>query len=393
MVDCADEHFEEKWDELSLQWPKEFVEYLNSTKLRVRSLKETMRLCMSRSTRIAAGLGNPPNKYDNQRAEALNNVLKEETGRVKVDQVALHELVEANIVDQQFQELSKALYGMGEYRLAPQYMHLQKSPAQWTSMKPTQRKDFIDKVLGSTSSASSPLQCDASSKNIPTIKLSIQPEACTTLTDLPVGVVQELWRRAEVILTHYEVKELGSGDFLVTEYDSATILRKTSNSLRCQCKQYSIGICAHVLAVADKTGELKTVVQNFKVKPSALINKQTSKGAGEKKGKKPRRGKNNVSLHDVQSEMSSAAVPSHADISCPKAVPFTAIYHNEEPFSVEFLCDIATKGKKVLMCESCKVRFSKQAVATLRYCTFAQREILCTLSRMHMVWFTTNRPS
>ena len=112
-----------------------------------------------------------------------------------------------------------------------------------------------------------------------------------------------------------------------------------------------------MLAVADKTGELKTVVQNFKVKPSALINKQTSKGAGEKKGKKPRRGKNNVSLHDVQSEMSSAAVPSHADISCPKAVPFTAIYHNEEPFSVEFLCDIATKGKKVLMCESCKVRF------------------------------------
>ena len=55
LVDCADEHFEEKWDEPSLQWPKEFVEYLNSTKLhQVRSLKETMHLCISRSTRIAA---------------------------------------------------------------------------------------------------------------------------------------------------------------------------------------------------------------------------------------------------------------------------------------------------------------------------------------------------
>ena len=113
--------------------------------------------------------------------DLTNNVRKEETGHVKVDQVAVHKLVEANIVDQQFQELSKALYGMGEYRLAPQYVHFRKTSTQWTSMKSTQRKHFIDKVLGSTSSASPPLQCDASSKNLPKIKLSIRPESCTNL--------------------------------------------------------------------------------------------------------------------------------------------------------------------------------------------------------------------
>ena len=69
-----------------------------------------------------------------------------------------------------------------------------------------------------------------------------------------------------MILTHYEVKELNSGDSLVTECDSATILRKTSNSLRCQCKQYSMGICVHGLAVADKIGELKSILEKFKVK-------------------------------------------------------------------------------------------------------------------------------
>ena len=51
-------------------------------------------------------------------------------GHVKVDQVALHELVEANMVDQQYEELSKALYGMGEYRLAHDFKYLQKNPVQ-----------------------------------------------------------------------------------------------------------------------------------------------------------------------------------------------------------------------------------------------------------------------
>lgn len=32
---------------------------------------------MGREIRVAAGLGNPPNKFDNQRAESMNNVLKE----------------------------------------------------------------------------------------------------------------------------------------------------------------------------------------------------------------------------------------------------------------------------------------------------------------------------
>lgn len=75
--------------------------------------------------RVAAGLGDSPNKYGNQRTEAFNNVLKEETGHVKVDQTALHELVKANIVDQQHAELSKALFEIGEYRQAPEYQHLQ----------------------------------------------------------------------------------------------------------------------------------------------------------------------------------------------------------------------------------------------------------------------------
>ena len=83
---------------------------------------------MLRSTSVAAGLGDPDNKYNNNRAEAFKNVLKEKVGHVQVDQAALHELVKANIVDQQYNDLSKALFGMGEYRLSSLFEHMQKNP-------------------------------------------------------------------------------------------------------------------------------------------------------------------------------------------------------------------------------------------------------------------------
>ena len=53
---------------------------------------------MLKPVHIAAGLGNPPNKFHTQRAEAMNNILKEETDNRKVDQAELHELVYKNIV-------------------------------------------------------------------------------------------------------------------------------------------------------------------------------------------------------------------------------------------------------------------------------------------------------
>lgn len=86
---------------------------------RVRSLKETLKECMLKPVRIAAGLGNPPNKWDNQRTEVMNNVIKEEADYQVSDQAAIHEILEARVIQQQENEYIKAIYNAGEYRLSP----------------------------------------------------------------------------------------------------------------------------------------------------------------------------------------------------------------------------------------------------------------------------------
>lgn len=88
---------------------------------RVRSLKETLKEYMLRPVRIAAGLGNPPNEWDNQRTEAINNVIKEEADHQVSDQAAIHEILEARVIKQQESEYVKAIYNTGEYRLSPPF--------------------------------------------------------------------------------------------------------------------------------------------------------------------------------------------------------------------------------------------------------------------------------
>ena len=98
---------------------QEFKEWMLTTKGRHRSMKTTLKLCMLKSTRIAAGLGNPPNKWDNQRTESLNNVIKEAAENQVTNQASIHETLESEFIQQQENEYIKAIYNMGQYRLAP----------------------------------------------------------------------------------------------------------------------------------------------------------------------------------------------------------------------------------------------------------------------------------
>ena len=353
LVDCSEADFEAKWNELSSTWPHEFVEYMSSTKLRVRPLKDTLMVCMARSVRVAAGLGDPPNKFHNQRAESINNVLKEEMGHVKVDQVALHELVEANMVDQQYEELSKALYGMGEYRLAHDFKYLQKHPVQWRTMKPEQREKFISSVLGK-----GVIRPRNETRDAQLTKLSVQPGECAALADLPLGMVQEMWQKAETIISCYDIRELPSGDLSVTDYDSATVVRLSTSGMECQCKEFTVGICAHVLVVAELTGQLQDTLAKFHVAPSNIINRKRPKSAGEKGGKKPRKRRNNVASKPIEVEIDPGMMRvGNDDISRPRPVAFTEVYHNDEPFEIVFIPKM--KRKKPAMCQSCRVQFQK----------------------------------
>ena len=61
LVDCdTAEEFEKMYVEKENDWPEDFKKWILTEKGRIRSLKETLKECMLRPVRIAAGLGDPP---------------------------------------------------------------------------------------------------------------------------------------------------------------------------------------------------------------------------------------------------------------------------------------------------------------------------------------------
>ena len=52
-------------------------------------------------------------KWQNQRTEAYNTVIKEEIFRQKTDQVGIHDLIEKRVVQSYLDELVKAIYPDG----------------------------------------------------------------------------------------------------------------------------------------------------------------------------------------------------------------------------------------------------------------------------------------
>lgn len=273
-------NFEEDYRHLSAQWPTNFKKYIESKELKVRSLKETFRKCMGREIRITAGLGNPPNKYDNQRAESINSTLKESLGSHFVDQASVHDLVYENVVVPQEKELVKAIYGHGEYRLAPAFKHLAIHPLKWAGMTEQQKQHHINRVF----------HCKMNiSEEKPILrKLSIQPEDCPSLhTTLPQTLIRDLWKAAELIISYNKVDEMYNGNFCVADDEKAYIIKETETGFSCQCSQFRrLGLCGHVIVVADDRGRLEDILKNFKYNPSMAIYKNKPISSGEKRVKK-----------------------------------------------------------------------------------------------------------
>ena len=118
------------------------------TRGRARSLKDTLKRCMLKAVRTDAGLGDPPNKWSNQRTESMNNVIKEANQNQISDQVGIHEVIEKNVIRQQENEYIKAIFNAGEYRLAERYKAYSVSPLQWSQKTKEQRKQYVKQFLG-----------------------------------------------------------------------------------------------------------------------------------------------------------------------------------------------------------------------------------------------------
>lgn len=122
--------FREMLATLEKKWPAVFRNWFTgSTVNSDRSLSNTIKKCMLRPVRVSAGLGNPPIRYSNKSnvSKFLNDAVAELESCDPVDLVKIHEIIKLKAVESQITEFVKAMYNMGELRLADAYQHLKVS--------------------------------------------------------------------------------------------------------------------------------------------------------------------------------------------------------------------------------------------------------------------------
>ena len=113
-----------------------------------RSLKDTIRVCMLKPMRIAVGLGNPLNKWANQKTKALNLVIKEKAANQVTDETSIHEIIEERVIKGQESEYTKGIFNMGEYGLSPEYERYAVRLLQWAQERPKEQQGHIKTVFG-----------------------------------------------------------------------------------------------------------------------------------------------------------------------------------------------------------------------------------------------------
>lgn len=93
--------------ELENTWPDEFKKWFETSSGHLQNLREIICQCMLKPVRTAAGLGDPANKWSNQRTESMNSMLKEANENQISYQVSIHKVIETRVVKQQESEMSK----------------------------------------------------------------------------------------------------------------------------------------------------------------------------------------------------------------------------------------------------------------------------------------------
>ena len=129
-------------------------------------------------------------------------------------------------------------------------------------MIPDQRKFHAIKVLKMTNNDAVGIKNAA-----PSTCLSVPLEDCDIRNiPLPDGALKELWATSDFLLANDAISILSGGNYCMKGVDMAYTVTLTSckngTLLKCSCKTYALfdGICSHILGVAEKRGELKSVL-------------------------------------------------------------------------------------------------------------------------------------
>ena len=194
----------------------------------------------------------------------------------------------------------KAVYRTGEYRFCEEMHHLSVAPYDWQQMNVDQRKALLKKIF---SSDVENIQRKSFDIGRP---LSVSFEDPSISMDLPFTILRQLWNKAEFVYENCSISKQFSGNFCVTDYDSwHTVYFDKNKSLSCLCKTFTAmaGICSHVMAVAEKNGELLQVLKSYCKRKNQFAKivdaNQPKRPAAKAHEKKRRKGAKNVSKRPI----------------------------------------------------------------------------------------------
>ena len=135
-----------KFMSLKEKWDKEapgFFDWFLKNKLM------TVESCMLKPVREFAGLGSPPDPFYTNDVESANRIIKRKTDYKASEWPEFCKLAK-ELIEEQENEIEKAIIGVGEYKFNDDYAHLAIPLGKWSSMSQLQRKKHIDKIKSLT---------------------------------------------------------------------------------------------------------------------------------------------------------------------------------------------------------------------------------------------------
>lgn len=368
------EEFDEMLEALETEWHAlETTEHSGEPQFSSwfkRHIAMVMKDNMITPVREKAGLGCPPEFYTQNTPECCNSMVKKNAGKKKEWADFCISLESA--VQSQEKELVKAVHDMGEFRLSPDFKHLQIDADKWIGMTSAQRDWHIKRCLTNPlDTLAKPRHTEPKVTDCDTYCLSVKYQDCAIST-LSRTNLQRMWSLASTILEEKNGVLSLPWDKTGTQrlvYDGegappCQVIVQQPGTLKCSCPKFkSAMICAHSLAVAEEElclPEFLALVGKKRNEPDPyqLVGNDLPKSAGDKPSAK-RKGKANQKrgpLMEIQSSPTATTTNSLQgdDSSSMAASALLALSgsrsasREDDYFSLKSL-----EGTQVRMCYGC----------------------------------------
>ena len=263
-----------------------------------------MKESMLKSVRREAGLGNPPREYTNNDPEAANLMVKH---ALNFDPKSPEEFINEirNIVETQFRNEDRAVFGKGQFKIRPEFQHLAVSDQQWSKLTKEGRMKKLQTYLKSGMAEKRELSVEtagdvrALGSASEVMLLPVTASSCG-ITSVPSPILTAMFDKANHLLqvSSNVVPKPGAtdGSFIVAGYGNTihVVTPGKGGSLKCDraCVNFSTSVCEHVLAVAQVRGTFKEFLNWYRKSKKGPRVLEMALGSGPKNaGKKPSRRK------------------------------------------------------------------------------------------------------